>query len=49
MENLVQLVNATSDPELEPTTIPPEYENDQFAQNSELIVGKTIYHTLICS
>ena len=47
MANLVKLVNATSDPELEPTTIPPEYENDQFAQNPELIVGKTIYHTFV--
>ena len=47
MTNLVKLVNATSDPELEPTTIPPEYENDQFAQNPELIVGKTIYHTFV--
>ena len=45
MGNLVKLVNATSDPELEPTTIPPEYENDQFAQNPELIVGKTISTT----
>ena len=42
MANLVKLVNATSDPELEPTTIPPEYENNQFAQNPELIL---IYHT----
>ena len=38
--NLVKLVNGTSDPEPEATVIiPPEYENDRFAQNPELIVG----------
>ena len=43
MANLVMLVNATSDPEPEAAIIiPPEYENDQLAQNPELIVGKTI-------
>ena len=48
MANLVKLVNATSDPEPEAAIIvPPEYENDQFAQNPELIVGKTIYHTFV--
>ena len=48
MANLVKLVNATSDPEPEATIIiPPEYENDQFAQNPELIVAKTIYHTFV--
>ena len=40
--------NATSDPEPEAAIIiPPEYENDRFAQNPELIVGKTIYHTFV--
>ena len=47
MENLVKLVNATSDPEPELNMIPPEFENDRFAQNPELLVGKTIYHTFI--
>jgi len=47
MENLVKLVNATTDPELELNMIPPESENDRFAQNPELLVGKTIYHTFV--
>jgi len=37
MENLVKLVNATSDPEPELNMIPPEFENDRFAQNPESI------------
>ena len=47
MENLVKLVNATSDPEPELNMIPPEVENDRFAQNPELLVGTTIYHTFV--
>ena len=48
LANLIKLVNVTSDPEPEATIIiPPEYENDRFAQNPELIVGKTICHTFV--
>ena len=47
MENLVKLVNATTEPEPELNMIPPEFENDWFAQNPELLAGKTIYHTFV--
>ena len=34
-------------PESKLNKIPPEFENNWFAQNPELLVGTTIYHTFV--